>query len=737
MFYPVSVTCFDGEDVVHRVVQKTQDNHELRIFHCLIDESGKDLWKNDYARLYWETYKMEFNLDFVASCSFNGFSEVFGQYERGELAIHKAAIRGNVETDFMLRFDASGKKEETLPEEIIKMNIHKPITVWFNIDGVPIAVVVNTHLLGHGNYSAEGTFSTYAGFSTSTTAEMGLSWSQASGLHPVASFESSYEIHNPTIEGEVHLAEKIGLFPRVTFSLYGALGITFDIKPYVRQTLDFGFHDEVGTDEGDFYGGKYNLYAGYDGAVGLTSFPGSRFEESLMSPAWNVMEAHLYEAPKSVKFQRASMAKIRYGIPVDVTFKVSDYIPPFQKECQVGFPFVVKFETNSGTLDKPFAIVSLETGEVTVRWTPEKTDEAPYLVAMMHDGQGSAIAADRWKPEVVEPRECHVKARFQMEKSYHVPGGFTHDGVNYDYKFAGAVEVYLRSNEDNVSYDDFDDWGYVYEDPQGNITHISHTNFSEGYHIDRNYVFYRNGAHSYVRLYGYVKYKGDDEYYYDVPKDFELVHLACPDNNHPHMIDLGLPSGIRWSCCNVDATTPKEVGSFYAWGDTESTTVRRGDDWSEYKYGNGKTFTKYCTDEAYGQVDNKTVLEPIDDVACVKWGSGWRMPTREEAQELFAYCNCEGVTLGVPFDNKFYYEQGMLVTGPNGNLLYMPVGRPEGYYDADTGDYWTSSLYEGANYNHVAYCFYFQNRSSGFSIQNNGGSMRCNGKLIRPVAKLY
>ena len=28
-------------------------------------------------------------------------------------------------------------------------------------------------------------------------------------------------------------------------------------------------------------------------------------------------------------------------------------------------------------------------------------------------------------------------------------------------------------------------------------------------------------------------------------------YLECPDNNHPHMIDLGLPSGTKWACSNV------------------------------------------------------------------------------------------------------------------------------------------------------------------------------------------
>ena len=46
-------------------------------------------------------------------------------------------------------------------------------------------------------------------------------------------------------------------------------------------------------------------------------------------------------------------------------------------------------------------------------------------------------------------------------------------------------------------------------------------------------------------------------------------YLKCPDSNHPHIIDLGLPSGTLWACCNVGATKPEGYGGFYAWGETE------------------------------------------------------------------------------------------------------------------------------------------------------------------------
>ena len=32
------------------------------------------------------------------------------------------------------------------------------------------------------------------------------------------------------------------------------------------------------------------------------------------------------------------------------------------------------------------------------------------------------------------------------------------------------------------------------------------------------------------------------------------------------MIDLGLPSGTKWACCNVGASKPEDYGGYYEWG---------------------------------------------------------------------------------------------------------------------------------------------------------------------------
>lgn len=52
--------------------------------------------------------------------------------------------------------------------------------------------------------------------------------------------------------------------------------------------------------------------------------------------------------------------------------------------------------------------------------------------------------------------------------------------------------------------------------------------------------------------------------YADEIKSFQTGDmLLCPDGNHPHVIDLGLPSGTKWLCCNVGASKPEEYGTYH------------------------------------------------------------------------------------------------------------------------------------------------------------------------------
>ena len=191
------------------------------------------------------------------------------------------------------------------------------------------------------------------------------------------------------------------------------------------------------------------------------------------------------------------------------------------------------------------------------------------------------------------------------------------------------------------------------------------------------------------------------------------------------VVDLGLPSGLKWAACNVGATTPEEYGNYYAWGETEPKTTYT---WATYKWCNGSntTLTKYNTDSDYGTVDDKTVLDPEDDAARTNWGGAWRMPTDAEWTELRE--NCEWTWTD---DYNGTGVNGRIVTSNiNGNSIFLPAAGCRGYdglvYAGRYGYYWSSSLDTG--YPGDAWVVFFD---SGSVYRFSNG--RYFGLSVRPV----
>ena len=214
------------------------------------------------------------------------------------------------------------------------------------------------------------------------------------------------------------------------------------------------------------------------------------------------------------------------------------------------------------------------------------------------------------------------------------------------------------------------------------------------------------------------------------------LFTACGKNSHKtkgvenghEWVDLGLPSGLKWATCNVGAAAPECYGNYYAWGETESKTTYK---WNTYKWGDMqggvmsfKNLTKYNTDNELGTVDNKTILDPKDDIARTNWGGTWRMPTDEEWTELRENCAWK-------FTNDYNGTgiAGVIVTGFNGNSIFLPAAGGRGYDapDMDLGIYWSSSL---DTVNNEARIILFQLNKIGRTYWN-----RCCGQSVRPVLK--
>ena len=206
-----------------------------------------------------------------------------------------------------------------------------------------------------------------------------------------------------------------------------------------------------------------------------------------------------------------------------------------------------------------------------------------------------------------------------------------------------------------------------------------------------------------------------------------MIRVWVDHSDEHEYVDLGLSSGTLWATTNIGANSPEDFGGYFAWGETESqNSGLEPFDWSAYKYakGSNNTLTKYCNDAEYGfngYTDTKTKLENWDDAAFVNWGNKWCMPTKDQMTELRLNCTWTWTT-----QNDVY---GRLVTGPNGNTIFLPAA---GFLQSEIEDagaygyYWSSTLYS----NNPSYAHYV-----GFVDNTRWGSScdRCLRFSIRPV----
>ena len=72
------------------------------------------------------------------------------------------------------------------------------------------------------------------------------------------------------------------------------------------------------------------------------------------------------------------------------------------------------------------------------------------------------------------------------------------------------------------------------------------------------------------KLYDYKVYPKVKLFGFDVLASPEagLKLTSCPDDNHPHWIDLGI--GTQWRCCNEGASRPEDYGGYYTFGQVAS-----------------------------------------------------------------------------------------------------------------------------------------------------------------------
>ena len=156
----------------------------------------------------------------------------------------------------------------------------------------------------------------------------------------------------------------------------------------------------------------------------------------------------------------------------------------------------------------------------------------------------------------------------------------------------------------------------------------------------------------------------------DIPE--EQAYPYCPNSAHPHWIDLALPSGTKWACCNQGANKPEDYGEYYTFDEAQA----------------------------------------------------YNPPSLEQINELFDNATSEWTTQngvnGWMFKGKVNYASVFL---PAAGAVWG--GEIDG--DGSYGDYWSSKLSESNQRN----AYYLEFGSAGASWNNIGN--RNGGQSVRPV----
>ncbi len=174
---------------------------------------------------------------------------------------------------------------------------------------------------------------------------------------------------------------------------------------------------------------------------------------------------------------------------------------------------------------------------------------------------------------------------------------------------------------------------------------------------------------------------------------------SCTKNGH-EAIDLDLPSGLLWASCNIGATKPEQIGTYYSWGTT----------------------SPYDIYDTYLITYN--VLPLSKDAANATWGGAWRMPTKNEYQELIDNCTWTSTTKNSAsgFEAK---------SKKNGRSIFFPATGcyfgNRGFDSSTTGHYWASTNIDKT----IAYFCYM---SDNVEMDEHSGCHNW-GKAVRGVCE--
>lgn len=226
----------------------------------------------------------------------------------------------------------------------------------------------------------------------------------------------------------------------------------------------------------------------------------------------------------------------------------------------------------------------------------------------------------------------------------------------------------------------------------------------------------------------------------------EEAVVSVSEIAYARFVDMGLPSGLLWATCNIDASKPAGMAeteftyraSFVSWGNTEVHNPRNNTTF-DYNWGSVNGNAPWYEGQPYGSTSGAALNSDItiaNDAARVICGDPWRMPKASEFKELFDnvdYLNADGTIKPAGATDKRITLNGIvglwIQSKINGNRLFFPC---TGYGNGTSwsgrgidGLYWSATYYSARNARVLG--------SSASSVNPQYNFYRYNGIPVRPV----
>ena len=232
---------------------------------------------------------------------------------------------------------------------------------------------------------------------------------------------------------------------------------------------------------------------------------------------------------------------------------------------------------------------------------------------------------------------------------------------------------------------------------------------------------------------------------------WNIVNLFCPGAEYDPaglLVDMGLPSGVKWAARDIDLTKPggfcdtpfTYMKSFFSWGNIDGHNPISNSAF-DYNWGGVNETKPYYEGQPYGSTPGNTLTGNIAvgedfDAARANLGAPWRMPTSAEFAELFAnikYINADGTEVDTAQVDKRVTVNGILglyiQSNINGARLFFSCsgsGSGRSWSNrGSSGRYWSSAWNSARNARSLSFS------SGGVDPQNDGN--RCRGFALRPV----